>query len=161
MFPLRNLRFKTSLLDTLLKRNLHKTSDLYKPFIMFFMPSIYSSTSSIWNKDLQSLDPLIIIVTGYKTTCAFITNTFWYEQQYKILHRAYIPHLTSKDLPDQCKCPLCNISKPSFIHRLWSCPHILSYWYCVELFAATITGLSPHNNIILLLFASLDASKQI
>lgn len=66
----------------------------------------------------------------------------------------------SKYPPDWSKCPLCTMSKLSLLHRLWSCPDILDYWNHVELFAATITGHTPHNNIFPLLFGALDNTMQ-
>lgn len=100
MCPPRGVCLKTSLLDTILEQNCHKISNIYKPLNSLYITPAHSVTSTAWNKDLQSPEVHTTILAGYKTMCTYVTNEFWHEQQFKILHQAYIPHLKSKEPPD-------------------------------------------------------------
>lgn len=136
--------------------NVIKFPTLYKPLNFKLAKPIRSNTATSWNKDLQSLEALHRILAGYNTTCAFATNSFWIEQQYKKVHRAYIPHLTQPQFPDRQHCPLYNELRPSLLHSQWTCLPISRFWNQVELVATTVTGLPPCRDVYLLLFGSLD-----
>lgn len=137
--------------------NVIKFPTLYKPLNFKLANPIRSNTATSWNKDLQSLEALHRILAGYNTTCAFATNSFWIEQQYKKVHRAYIfLHLTQPQFPDRQHCPLYNELRPSLLHSQWTCLPISRFWNQVELVATTVTGLPPCRDVYLLLFGSLD-----
>lgn len=154
----RDFRFCFSLLDTFLDRHRHKISDIYKPLVFLLAKPICSRSTALLEQgpSFHRCNTTYCILAGYNTTCAFITNEFWWEQQFKIMHQAYIPHLRTKQLSQRQNCPLCGDNRPSIFHRLWSCRYVSCFWGQIESFAATVTGYKPHRNPFCLLFGLLD-----
>lgn len=83
--------FETSILDTLLERQQFKISDIYKPLNMHLSKPLLATSIASWNSDLNSPEAVSRIISGYNSTRSYVTNEFWREQQFKIMHRAYIP----------------------------------------------------------------------
>lgn len=108
------------------------------------------------NKELNSTEAVDCILAGYNSTCALVLNKFWCKQQFKIMHQAYIPYLSSPQQPLKCQCPLCGQDRPTLLHILWLCSHIAFFWDQVENLAATVTGCSLTKDIFSLLFANLE-----
>lgn len=152
--PTRDLRFCTCLLDAFLDYQKHNISDICNLLNSSLAKSLHSGSTTFWNKDLHSSAAVDRILDSYNSTCAFSTNEFWQEQQFKIMHRAYIPYLMSTYSSDQQQCPRCSVSRTSLHHRL--CPHISCYWDQLENFAAMVTGYQQCKDHFPLLFGSLD-----
>lgn len=150
-------RFQTSILDTLLERQQFKISDIYKPLNTCFSRPLLTTSVASWNSDLNSPEAVSRIISGYNSTCSYVTNEFWREQQFKIMHRAYIPALPPTQQSHKHLCPLCSQEKPSLLHRLWLYPDISSFWKQVEYLALQVTGRPPTKDIFPLLFGYLTA----
>lgn len=97
--PIRDLHFKTSVIDSLVDLQYHKISHLYKPLNSLLTKLVHSTAVTSWNKDLLFSEALHCILAEYNTTRSFTTNKFCCEQQYKIMHRTCIPYLRQAQYP--------------------------------------------------------------
>lgn len=136
-----------------MKKGIHRISDFYKPLNNQPEISLHKFSPKAWIKELQiDQENYTASLEGYLDTLKHITNEFWREQQYKILHRAYIPHLPHATQQNKTLCLLCASPRPNLTHKLWSCPFIVSFWDLVERYVFEITGLNPHKSTDLLVF---------
>lgn len=115
---------------------------------------LQATSLASWSSDLNFPDAVHRIITGFNSTCTYVTE-FWHEQQFKIMHRAYIPFLSSLQQTPKRQCPLCDQERPTLLHRLWTCPHISAFWNQVENFTFQVTGRTPTKDIFPILFGYL------
>lgn len=159
--PHKNKRFVHSFTDTLIRSKSYTISDIYKRLLSETQHTAKGQNLNNWHKDIQSEDLDIKLLQGYRKVTNIMINETWREMQFKLLHRAYFPFLTSeKSNPYYRSCPHCGTHKPSLFHRLWSCPPIANFWDQVSVFMEFITKKKLHKSPLLFLFSYEDSAPQ-
>lgn len=146
-------RFRLSMIDRLLNKCTYPISDIYKSL----RSDINTNTAKVlfknWHKGLPEVYLCDKFLEGYLKLCKCIINETWRETQFKLIHRAFIPFLSSNSPSHLAAYPQCGSKKPSLFHRFWLCPPISTFWDHIITFIHRITELLIPKTPQLLLFS--------
>lgn len=67
-------------------------------------------------------------INSYSKTCKTIITKVWRETQFTCNHKVFIHFKIDKCNPTVWICPWCNSSRPTLLHRFWSCQEIPVFW---------------------------------
>lgn len=126
-------------MDKLITNRTISTAGVYNPLLPFFTKPLEFTASKARSKDILLDNLSHLLLKGYKATLKIISNYFWWETQFKLLHRVFIPYITPQDSPGEKLCPLCKEPCLTLLHCIWSCPSIAVFWNQVQCYVLGIT----------------------